>query len=515
VSDEYVVEARGLSQSFGRTRALDGVSLAIRPGECLGLVGRNGAGKSTLVSILSGLRRPDAGEVRIGGEPAPPTGDPAAWRRRVATVYQHSMLVPTLTVAENMFLNRQPRRGGGPVHWSRMRADATRVLRDWGIELDVTMLAGAISVEQRQIVEIARALSTGTRCLILDEPTAALERAGVERLFARLRPLLSSGVGILYISHHLEEVYEICDRVTVLRDGKHVRTGAVSGIGQDELVTAMVGREDPLAADTGIGTTESTVDPSVPPVLSVEDLTATDARGAVLGVSLAVRPGECVGVLGLAGSGATTLADAVAGLVEPTAGRILLAGNRLPPGRPDLALRRGIGYVPEDRHDRGYVPLLGAGENITMTIVDRLVRYGVLPPRRQRTAARGLLDRFGVVAAGTGQPVGELSGGNQQKVVVGRALARDPKLVVAVAPTQGVDVASKRALLAALDAARRGGAGVLLISDDLADLAIAGRLAVLVRGRVFTEFTAPPWDRERLIAASEGLRGSQEGPSHD
>ena len=500
---DHVIEGHGLSQRFGRTRALHEVSVAIRPGECLGLVGRNGAGKSTLVSILSGLRRPDTGEIRFDGEPAPPVGDPAAWHRKVATVYQHSMLVPSLTVAENMFLNRQPRRGtGGPVHWSRMRADAAKVLADWGVELPVTMLAGAISVEQRQIVEIARALTAGTRCLILDEPTAALERAGVERLFARLRPLLDAGVGILYISHHLEEVYEICDRVTVLRDGAHIRTEAVSEISQDELVAAMVGRADPSAA-TLTGTTPSTMDGS--PVLSVVDLAATDARGAVRGVSLDVRPGECVGLLGLAGSGATTLADAVAGLVSPTAGTIALDGTPLPAGRPDVALLRGVGYVPEDRHDRGYVPLLPVAENITMTIMDRLSRNGILAPRRQRTAAAGLAERFGVVSSGTGQPVGELSGGNQQKVVVGRALARDPKLVVAVAPTQGVDVASKRALLSALDDARRAGAGVLLVSDDLADLAIAGRILVVVRGKLFTEFTEPPWDRERLIAASEGL----------
>ncbi|HEY3506964.1 MAG TPA: sugar ABC transporter ATP-binding protein [Actinocatenispora sp.] len=506
----YVIEGVGLSRSFGRTRALSDVSLAIEPGECLGLVGRNGAGKSTVVSILSGLRRPDTGVVRLGGEPAPPVGDPAAWRRRVACVYQHSMLVPTLTVAENMFLNRQPRRRGGVLRWGAMRTEAARVLRDWGVDVPVTAPAGAISVEQRQIVEIARALSTGTRCLILDEPTAALERAGVRRLFSRLRPLLDQGVGILYISHHLEEVYEICDRVTVLRDGRHVVTAPVADIRQDELVTAMVGPEDPLAGTATTIEATPTADPDAEPVLSVHDLRATDARGTVAGVSLAVRPGECVGLLGLAGSGTTTLADAVAGLVRPTGGTLVVSGLPLPPGRPDVALRRGVGYVPEDRHDRGYVAQLGVGDNITMTVADRLTAYGVLSPRRQRGAARALAARFGVVSAGTGQAVGELSGGNQQKVVVGRALARDPEVVVAVAPTQGVDVASKRSLLGALDAARAGGAGVLLVSDDLADLALANRIVVLVRGRMFAEFTEPPWDREALIAASEGLGGPDE-----
>ncbi|GIL25748.1 sugar ABC transporter ATP-binding protein [Actinocatenispora comari] len=500
-----VIEGAGLSQTFGRTRALDDVSLAIEPGRCLGLVGRNGAGKSTIVSILTGLRRPDAGHVLLSGEPAPPVGDPAAWRRKVACVYQHSMLVPTLTVAENMFLNRQPRRRWGVISPAAMRTEAAKVLADWGVELDVTALAGAISVEQRQIVEIARALSAGTRCLILDEPTAALERAAVSRLFDRIRPLLSAGVGILYISHHLEEVYEICDEVTVLRDGRHVVTAPVGEIGQDELVAAMVGAAD--AADVHATTIDAapTDDPTAEPVLSVRELTAVDGRGSVSGVSLDVRPGECVGLLGLAGSGTTTLADAVAGLVRARSGQIVVAGRVVPPGRPDVALHRGVGYVPEDRHDRGYVPLLGVADNVTMTINDRLTRYGVLAPARHRAAARELAGRLDVVSAGTGQPVGELSGGNQQKVVVARALARDPKVVVAVGPTQGVDVASKRSLLGALEQARDGGAGVLLVSDDLADLAIANRIVVLVRGGVFAEFTEPPWDRERLIAAAEGL----------
>jgi simple sugar transport system ATP-binding protein len=498
--DTPVIEAEGLTKSFGRTRALRDVSLAIRPGECLGLVGRNGAGKSTVVSILSGLRRPDRGAVRLAGRTAPPVTDPAAWRRRVACVYQHSMLVPTLTVAENVFLNRQPRGTGGVVGWRRMRAEAAKVMHEWGFDIDVTAPASALSVEQRQVVEIARALSTGTRCLILDEPTAALERSGVDRLFTRIQPLLAAGVGILYISHHLEEVYEICDRVTVLRDGAHVLTSPTREIDQADLVSAMVGddtTEREMESKPGVS--------SSAPVLTVRALSARDRRGRLEGVDLEVRGGECVGLLGLRGSGATLLADVVAGLARPTGGTVEVDGRPLAAGRPDVSLRRGVGYVPEDRHERGLVPLLGVGENLTMTISDRLARRGLLPPGRTRAAAGALAGRLGVVSAGMAQPVGELSGGNQQKVVVGRALAREPRVVVAVGPTQGVDVASKQDLLGALEAARAGGAGVLLVSDDLADLRIATRIVVLVRGRVFTEFRSPPWDREELIAASEGL----------
>src|SRR5436190_18458051 len=244
-----VGEALSVSKTFGETRALTDVSLAVRAGECHGLVGRNGAGKSTLVSLLTGLDRPDEGALRLGGEPAPGPGDRAAWQQRVACVYQKSMVVPTLTVAENIFLNRPASGARGPiVSWREVRAEAHRVLLDWGFELDVNREAGTLTVEQRQIIEIARSLSIGARFLILDEPTAALEKAAVERLFERVRRLREGGVGILYISHHLEEIYEICDRVSVLRDGQLIVTGAVRDISQEDLVAAMVGAPPPRRA---------------------------------------------------------------------------------------------------------------------------------------------------------------------------------------------------------------------------------------------------------------------------
>jgi simple sugar transport system ATP-binding protein len=248
-----VVEAAGIRKQFGSTQALRGVDLTLWPGRCLGLVGRNGAGKSTLVSILSGIYPADAGAVRFYGAPAPPLGDIDAWRGRIATVYQHSMVIPALTVAENVFLARQPRRGG-MVDWRGMREQARQLMSEWGFAIDVDLPCASLTVEQRQIVEIARALAAGTRCLLLDEPTAALERDAVERLFARVRQLVASDVAVLYISHHLEEVFEICDDVAVIRDGELVLTTPTGEVSKEQLVAAMVGPGAvPAAADSAYG----------------------------------------------------------------------------------------------------------------------------------------------------------------------------------------------------------------------------------------------------------------------
>ena len=527
------VEAAGIFKQFGSTQALRGVDLTLQPGRCLGLVGRNGAGKSTLVSILSGIYPADAGQVRFDGEPAPPLGALDAWRRRIATVFQHSMVVPGLTVAENVFLGHQPG-PGGLVDWRRMREQAQQIMADWGFRLDVGRPCASLTVEQRQIVEIARALAGGTRCLLLDEPTAALERAAAARLFARVRQLVSSGVAVLYISHHLEEVFEICQDVAVIRDGEMVLTAPIKNLSKEELISAMVGRAaegaaaGTVAGDGAAGTAAGTAPaggaagtavapgPAVAgggpagaggPCLAVEHVSATAPQGSLRDISLEVRPGERVGVTGLLSAGVSTLARVVAGVAPYDSGTVLIDGKRLVPGRRDLAMRAGVGYIPEDRQAEGFVALLGVAENGTMSIVDWLARrLGWLRPRARSAAMAPLARTLSIVSAGLNQPVGELSGGNQQKVTVARSIARKPRLIVAVAPTRGVDVASKALLLAELAAVtEQSGAGLLLASDELSDLDICDRVVVLVRGERFTEFGAPPFDREALIAATEGL----------
>ncbi len=499
-----VGEADHVSKSFGETRALVDVSLNVLPGECHGLVGRNGAGKSTLVSLLTGLSRPDHGSVRLAGQAAPGLADRGGWLERVACVYQRSMVVPPLTVAENVFLNRPTADQKSLVNWQRMRRLARELMLDWGFDIDVDQQAGQLTVEQRQVVEIARALSIGARFLILDEPTSSLEKAAVERLFERVRRLREGGVGVLYISHHLEEIYDICDRVSVLRDGGQVLSGRVKDITQADLVAAMVGSAPPRRVTEieavqkrgGLGKEQ----------LRVDHLSVLSRAGSVADVSLSVRAGECVGLVGLDGSGSATVADAVVGMLKPRSGTISIDGSPVRPGKVNAALGRGMGYVPQDRHARGFAPQLGVAENLTLALLDRLAhRLGFVAFKERDAMAQRQVDQLQIVAHSLDQPVSSLSGGNQQKVVVGRALAPDPTLLVVVNPTVGVDVASKEALLEALGTARDKGVAILLVSDDFEDLRICTRLMVMVRGRIAAEFDQPPWDRQSLIAAVEGL----------
>jgi simple sugar transport system ATP-binding protein len=494
-----VVEAVGVTKRFGATTALREVGLRVLPGESHALVGRNGAGKSTLVAILTGLQRPDAGQVLFDGEPAPPVSEPAAWRRHVACVYQKSTVIPTLSVAENLYLNRQDL-GGRRISWSALRSRASDLLDTWGIDVDPRVDAGSLTVEQRQTLEIARALSFGARFIILDEPTAQLDGAGINRLFARLRAMREAGVAFLFISHHLQEIYEICQTVTVYRDARHVLTAPVATLDREALVEAMTGEAVGLRE---IGSGAVPVGSDAPTVLSLDGLSL---GGVYADVSLTVRAGEVVGLAGAIGAGASAIGETIVGLRRADSGTVRVGDQPVRPGSVPASLAAGVGFLPEDRHREGLVPLRSIAENMTLTVTDRLGRFGFVSPAARRAAAVELMDRLDVVAQGPEQPVSALSGGNQQKVVMGRALAAQPRVLVLLRPTAGVDVKSKESLLGTVEAAAQRGCGALIVSDELDDLRAADRVIVMFHGRVVGEFVRG-WDDRRLVAAIEGLSG--------
>ncbi|MBP2708525.1 sugar ABC transporter ATP-binding protein [Microbispora sp. RL4-1S] len=492
-----LVEAVGVTKRYGETVALDGAGIRITPGETHALVGRNGAGKSTLVSILTGLQAPDEGRVRFGGEPAPRLSDRDAWRERVACVYQKSTIIPELTVAENLYLNRHDRNRLGLVGWKSLRSKAAELLATWSVDVDVRVPAGELDVERRQFVEIARALSFGARFIILDEPTAQLDAAAINRLFDRIRALQEQGVTFLFISHHLQEIYEICDTVTVFRDARHILTTSVAGLQHADLVAAMTGEATGLAEERS----RAAVPGGAEVVLGVRGLTRGDAYREV---DFEVRAGEIVGLAGAAGSGRTELAETVVGLRAPQAGTVEVAGRRPRPGSVPGSLAAGVGFVPRDRHHQGLVPLMSIADNATMTIPERLGSAGFVSGRRRDVLAREMIENLAIKTPGPELPVSGLSGGNQQKVVMARALANDPKLLVLITPTAGVDVRSKEFLLGKVEETAEQGTGVLIASDELDDLRLCDRVLVLFQGRVVAELAAG-WHDHEMVAAMEGV----------
>ncbi|MFF7888448.1 sugar ABC transporter ATP-binding protein [Streptomyces sp. NPDC007896] len=511
-----LAEAHGVTKRFGPTVALDDVEITVLPGASHALVGRNGAGKSTLVNILTGLQRPDRGTVLYGGEPAPSAADREGWRRRVACVYQASTVVGGLSVAENLFINRHPTTRGSVISWRRMRRAARALLDEWGVEVDESVPADRLSVEDTKMVEIARSLSHGARFIILDEPTALLDSLAIDRLFRHVRRLQAAGVTFLYISHHLEEIYEVCQVVTVLRDARRITTAPVGELSRRKLIEAMTGdwglrtgERDPLL-DTGerpaagLGSVpRPTAD--APVVVRVDGLSGPHFRD----VSITIRAGEVVGLAGLAGSGSHQLAETLAGFYRPTGGRISILGRPLRAGDVPSALAAGVGCVPRDRYSQGFVPELSVADNVSMTISDRLGPLGLISPKARDAFTRRTISDLDITTEGPHQPVIGLSGGNQQKIVMGRALATDPAALVLINPTAGVDVKSKRALLSVVDRVSAQGQAVLIVSDQMEDLRACERVLVMFNGSLTSEHAAG-WTDHELVASIEGVTPAHE-----
>jgi simple sugar transport system ATP-binding protein len=493
-----VAEASGITKRFDSTVALNDARITIHRGQTHALVGRNGAGKSTLVSVMTGLQAPDRGTVSFAGRPAPRLSDRDAWRREVACVYQKSTIIPELTVAENLFLHRLDRGPLGLVRWSTVRTKARDLLEKWSVEVDVRLPARELTIEQRQFVEIARALSFGARFIILDEPTAQLDAAAISRLFTRIQDLQQQGVTFLFISHHLQEVYDICDTVTVFRDARHILTAPVKDLPRADLVAAMTGD----AAETDRRDARRPPPRGADAVLSLRSLTGPGRT--YRDVSFDVAAGEIVGLAGAAGSGRTEVAETVVGLRAADSGTVDIAGVRPRPGSVPGALAAGVGFVPQDRHHQGYVPHMSIADNATLTVPRRLGGYGFISGRVRDELARSMIDELAIKTPGPDLPVAGLSGGNQQKVVMARALASEPKLLVLISPTAGVDVRSKEFLLHKVQQTAGSGTAVLLASDELDDLRVCDRVLVMVQGRVVAEMPSG-WNDHELVAAMEGM----------
>jgi ABC-type uncharacterized transport system ATPase subunit len=490
------VEMRAISVRFGPVTANEDVTIAVRPGEILGLLGENGAGKTTLMRVLAGLIQPDSGDIRIDGRPTVIADPQAARRLGIGMVHQHFMLIDTMSVAENVALGLPGLRRFFPDMGKVAREIATLGERH-GLKVDGRAKIADLSVASQQRVEILKALYRGARILVLDEPTAVLTPQESAALFPVLRGLAAAGTAIIFISHKLNEVLAVTDRISVLRRGRVAGTLVTADTTETEIARLMVG------ADVALPVLDGAVSQAGAPVLRVTDARLKDTRGvAVLDdVSLAVRPGEIVGIAGVDGNGQQELAEAVVGLLSLDRGQIELGGRDMT--RADIATRIGAGvaHIPEDRLKTAIFSSMSVNDNIVAEQADspRFQRSGF---RRQGEIARyaaDLIARFDVRLGSATQPIGSLSGGNQQKVVLGRALLRDPKLIVAVQPTRGLDIGATAFLHAQLLERRAAGAGILLVSTELDEvLALSDRIVVMFKGRVAGTLARAEFSTERL-----------------
>jgi rhamnose transport system ATP-binding protein len=489
-----VLSLQEATKAFGAITALDDVSIELLAGEAHALVGENGAGKSTLVKIFAGVHAPDEGQLLVNGLEVALAGPADARDAGIAVIYQEPTLFPDLTVLENIFIGRQPLRSLHRIDRKAMHAQAETIFGRLGVRLDLDRIARGLSIAEQQLVEIAKALSLDARVIVMDEPTAALSAFEVDRLFRVATALRESGVAVLFISHRLEEVFALCQRVTVLRDGKLVFTKELAGLGTDELIRAMVGRDLPVreAEEQNVGDA----------VLEVARLTR---EGVFLDVSFEVRAGEIVALAGLVGAGRSEVARAVFGVDRYDAGSVTVSGRALRRASPTAAMAAGVGFVPEDRRQQGLVMVESIMRNIALASLRRLARFGLLFGATERSFAADWAARLQIRYGRLSNPVSSLSGGNQQKVVLAKWLARRPRLLIVDEPTRGIDVGTKAEVHRLLDELAADGVAILMISSELPEvLHLADRILVMREGRLVEELEQAEATEERIVAAAMG-----------
>ncbi|MFJ1826292.1 sugar ABC transporter ATP-binding protein [Streptomyces sp. NPDC088178] len=493
-----VLEARSVSKRFPGVVALDSVSFALRAGETHALVGENGAGKSTLIKVLTGVHRPDEGELRLSGRPVAFARPFEAQQAGISTIYQEVNLVPLMSVARNIFLGREPKNRLGLIDFSRMHRETRGLLEGFGVRVDPRTPLHTLGIGTQQMVALARAVSVDAQVVIMDEPTSSLEPREVETLFRVIENLRGRGIAVLYVSHRMDELYRICDRVTVLRDGHHIHTGGLADLDRMRLVSMMLGRDLSEFRRTGLtGFGSGAHDAARTPALTA---TGLHRRHQLHDVSLSLYGGEVLGLGGLLGSGRSETAKALAGALSLDSGELVIGGRKLRRIGTAGAIRRGISLLPEDRKADGIVPGLSVRENIVLAAMPRLSRFGVVSRRKQDRVVDIFMKRLRIKAASPEQKVGELSGGNQQKVLLARWLCLEPRVLLLDEPTRGIDVGAKAEVQGLVDELAREGLAVLLISSDIEELVEgADRVVVLRGGSVAGELTGDEVTESHLL----------------
>lgn len=490
--DKILLEAVALTKAFDGNTVLSGVDLKVHAGEVHAIVGENGAGKSTLIKTLAGVHRPDKGQLRINGVETTLRSPRDAIAHGVVVIHQELSLAPHLSAEENIFLGHFPRTKLGFVDRRRMREHTGELLRRLSIDIDPKRPVGELSIAQQQMVEIAKAISFEAKVLILDEPTAVLDEAMVATLFTLIGRLKVDGIGVVFISHHLEEIFRIADTVTVLRDGSRTGLNRVSSIDQEWLVAKMIGRDFPVhkASARQFGS----------PALEVNRLSV---HGSFEDVSFSARQGEIVGLAGLVGAGRTEVAKAIVGITRPTSGEIRVFSEVVRLRNPNAAARLGISYVSEDRKSLGLLPNRPVLENATISSLARFRKFGFLNRSLERKYVGNAVKRLDVRLSGIDTEIRTLSGGNQQKVLIGRALAVEPRILIFDEPTRGVDIGAKSEIYTLIDELVKSGMCVVLISSEMEEiLRLADRIVVLRRGRVATTLSRDEASENTIMRAA-------------